>query len=75
MNDVDDDRTSCCSVLQQEVFTLKAQVAYQKAQKDTPSLFDVNRLGRRKEFSGIEEDFQKVSKKTEAIFRWSDQGV
>ena len=29
MNDVDDDRTSCCSVLQQEVFTLKAQVADQ----------------------------------------------
>ena len=29
MNDVDDDRTSCCSVLQQEVITLKAQVADQ----------------------------------------------
>ena len=70
--------------LQQEVFTLKAQVADQsglayagratknlataQGTKDTPSLTDVKGLGRPKEFSGKEEDFQQWSKKTEALF-------
>ena len=69
--------------LQQEVFTLKAHVADQPglteavraisnhatahAQKDTSSLIDVKGLGRPKEFSGNEEDFQQWSKKTEAL--------
>ena len=34
---------------------------------DTPSLIDVKGLGRPKEFSGKEEDFQQWSKKTEAF--------
>ena len=70
--------------LEQEVFTLKTQVASQtrlpdavrainnlaKAQvrKDTPSLIDVNGLGRPKEVTGKEEDFQQCSEKTEAFF-------
>ena len=72
------------SQLQQELFNLRAQVAAQsglaeavrainnlataQVQKDTPSLIDVNGLGRPKEFSGKEEDFQQWSKKTEAFF-------
>ena len=32
---------------------------------DTPSLIDVNGIGRPKKFSGKEEDFQQWSKKTE----------
>ena len=35
---------------------------------DTPSLIDVKGLGRPKEFTGHEEDFQQCSKKTEAFF-------
>ena len=70
--------------LQQELFTLRAQVAAESglddavrainnlatAQiwKDTPSLIDVKGLGRPKEFTGREEDFQQWSKKTEAFF-------
>ena len=70
--------------LQQEVFTLKAQVAHQsgladavrainnlatvQGKKDTPSLIDVKGLGRPKEFSGKEEDFQQWSKKTKSFF-------
>ena len=68
--------------LQEELFTLKAQVAARvqiaaatqarllattQARKDAPSLIDVNGLGRPKEFSGKEEDFQQWSKKTEAF--------
>ena len=69
--------------LQQEVFTLIAQVADQSGQsdavrafnslasaqgkKDTLSLIDVKGLGRPKE-SSKEEDFQQWSKKTEAFF-------
>ena len=69
---------------QQELFSLRAQVASQvhmaeavraidnlataQVRKDTPSLIDVNGLGRPKEFSGKEEDFQQWSKKTEAFF-------
>ena len=58
--------------LQQEVFTLRAQVAAESGpadamrainnlatalvRKDTPSLFDVKGLGRPKVFTGREED-------------------
>ena len=70
--------------LQQELFNLRAQVAAQvqmaealrainnlataQVRKDTPSLTAVSVLGRPKEFSGKEEDFQQWSKKTEALF-------
>ena len=70
--------------LQQKLFSLRAQVAAQvqitaavqainnlataQVRKDTPSLVDVNGLGRPKKFSGKEEDFQQWSKKTEALF-------
>ena len=70
--------------LQQELFTFGAQVAAEpgladavrainnlataQLRKDTPSLIDVKGLGRAREFSGREEDFQQWSKKTEAFF-------
>ena len=70
--------------LQQELFTLRAQVAAEsgladavrainnlataQVLKDTPTLTDVKGLGRPKEFTGREEDFQQWSKKTEAFF-------
>ena len=70
--------------LQQELFSLRAQaaapsgladavraindLATAQVRKDTPSLIDVKGLGRPKEFSGREEDFQQWSKKTEAFF-------
>ena len=66
--------------LQQELFTLRAQLATEsgladavraiinlataQVRKDTPSLIDVKGLGRPKDFSGREEDFQHWSKKT-----------
>ena len=69
---------------QQELSTLRAQVAAEsgladavravnnlattQVRKDTPSLIDVNGLGRPKEFSGKEEDLQHWLKKTEAFF-------
>ena len=72
------------SQLQQELFNLRAQVAAQsglaeavrainnlataQVRKDTPSLIDVNGLGRSKELSCTEEDFPHLSKKTEALF-------
>ena len=70
--------------LQPEVFTLNAQVAAQsgvadavrainnlataQVQDDTPSLIDVERLGRPKELSGKEEDLPRWSKWMEALF-------
>ena len=70
--------------LQQESFTLRTQVAAEsgladavrainslataRVRKDTPSLIDVKGLGRPKDFTGREEDFQQWSKKTEAFF-------
>ena len=66
--------------LQQEVLNLRAQVAADsgladvvraiktQVRKETPSLLDVKGLGRPKEFTGREEDFQRWSKKTEAFF-------
>ena len=69
--------------LQQELFT-RAQVAAKsghadavpainslataQVRRETPSLIDVEGLGRPKEVSGKEEDFQQWSKKTEAFF-------
>ena len=70
--------------LQQEVFTLRSEIAAEsgladavrpinnlptaQVRKDTPSVIDVKGLGRPKEFSGREEDFQEWTKKTEAFF-------
>ena len=70
--------------LQQEVFNLQPQMAAEsgladavrainnlataQVRKETPSLIDVKGLGRPKEFTGREEDFQQWSKKTEAFF-------
>ena len=70
--------------LQQGQFTLRAQVAAEseltdavraihnlataQVRKDTPNLIDVKGLGRPKEFTGREEDFQQWLKKTEAFF-------
>ena len=70
--------------LQQELFTLRAQVAAgsgladgvrainnlatAQVRKDTPSLIDMKGLGRPKDFTGREEDFQEWLKKTEAFF-------
>ena len=77
--------------LQQEVFSLNAQVAAEsgladavqaiknlasaESQKDTPSLIDVKGLGRPKEFSCKEEDFQQWSQKNGGLLRGCDQGV
>ena len=79
---VDDDGASCVST-STRTGNLRAQVAAQsglaeavrainnlataKVRKDTPSLIDVNGLGRPKKFSGKEEDFQQRSKKTGAF--------
>ena len=76
--------------LQQELLTLRAQVAAEsgladavrainslataQVRKDTQSLIGVKDLGRPKEFSG-REDSQLWSKKTDSILRWCDQGV
>ena len=63
--------------LQQEVATESGladavrainDLATAQIRKDTPSLIDVKGLGRPKEFTGSEEDFQQLSKKTEAFF-------
>ena len=77
--------------LQQEVFSLRAQVAAEsgladavraindlataQVRKDTPSLIDVKGLERPKEFTDREEDFQQWSKKTEAFFTGVIQGA
>ena len=55
--------------LQQELFTLRVQVrvtnnlATSLVRIDTPTLIDVKGLGRPKEFSGIEEDFQQCRRR------------
>ena len=43
-------------------------LATAQVRKDTPSVIDVKGIGRPKEFTGREEDFQQWSKKTEAFF-------
>ena len=71
--------------LQQELFTLRAQVAAEsgladavrainnlataQVRKDTPRLIDVKGLGRPKKFSGKEVDFQLWSKKTQNLIK------
>ena len=76
--------------LQQELFTLRAQVAAEsgladavrainnlataQVRRDTPSLIDVKGFGRPKEFSG-REGFSTVVEEDGAILRWCDQGV
>ena len=47
---------------------MQCDLATAQVRKDTPSLIDVQGLGRPKEFSGRGEDFQQWSKKTEAFF-------
>ena len=82
-SDVDDHGASGYPT-EQELFALRAQVtarpglaeavqainnlATAQVRKETPSLFDVKGLGRPKEFTGRDEDFQQWSKKTEAFF-------
>ena len=76
--------------LQQELFTLKAQVAARvqiasaaqarllttaQARKDAPSLLNTNDSRRPKEFSGKEEDFQQWARTTEAFFAGVIKGV
>ena len=72
------------SQLQQEVLNLRAHMTAQsglseavrainnlataQVRKESQSLVDVKGLGRPKEFTGREEDFQQWSKKTEAFF-------
>ena len=75
--DDDDDRASCHSiatrVIHSESSSCRRQrerstnLAAAQVRKDTPSLIDVKGLGRPKEFSGREEDFQQWSKKAEVI--------
>ena len=76
--------------LQHELFTLRAQVAAEsglaeavrainnlataQVRKDTPSLIDVEGLGRPKEFTGREEDFQQLVEEDGGFVRWCDQG-
>ena len=70
--------------LQQELFTIKAQVAARvqiaaalqvvnnlttaQFRRDAPSLINTKDLGCPKEFSGREEDFQQRSKEAKALF-------
>ena len=76
--------------LQQELFTLRAQVAAESGLADavrainnlatgqvrteTPSLIDVKGLGRPKEFSG-RGGFPTVVEENGGILCWCDQGV
>ena len=73
--------------LQQKVFNLRAQVAVEsghadavrainnlataQVRKDTPRLIDVKGLGRPKEFTGREEDFQQLIKESEMMLEWA----
>ena len=50
------------------IWTLRGSASYQQSRDSSPSLIDVKGLGRPKEFTGREEDFQQWSKKTEAFF-------
>ena len=77
--------------LQQEQFTIRAQITSRvqiaesvraidnfttaQAQKYAPNLIDVNGVGRPREFSGKEEDFQQWAKKTETFFAGVIKGV
>ena len=63
-------QSSSCFTQVQMAEALRAinNLAKTQVRKDTPSLIDVNGLGRPKEFCGKEEDFQQWSKKTKAFF-------
>ena len=77
--------------LQQELFSLRAKVTAQsrlaeavrainnrataQVRKDTPSLSDVNGLGRPKDFSWQGKGFPTVVEEDGRFLRWSDQGV
>ena len=79
------------TLLPQELFTLRAHVAAEsgladavrainnlvtpQVREESPSLIDVKGLGRPKEFTGREEDFQQWSKKTEAFFAGVIKGL
>ena len=81
-SDVDDDGASCYTastrVIHAEssscrkIWTCRGSSSDQHAtaqvRRETPSLIDVEGLGRPKEVSGKEEDFQQWSKETEAFF-------
>ena len=68
---------------QQEVFTLKAQVAAESELADAVrgirnlanAESQKDSLGRPKEFSGKELEFQQWSKKNVGVLLWSGQGV
>ena len=51
--------SSCCTSLQ-----VIHNLTTAEARKDAPSLINTHETGRRKEFSGKEEDFQQWSKET-----------
>ena len=77
--------------LQQELFAPRAQVAAEsgladavrainnlataQVRKDSLDLIDMKGLGRPKDFTGREEDFQPVVEEDGGILRWCYQGV
>ena len=63
-SDVDDHGARCLADAVRAINNL----ATAQVRNDTPSLIDVKGLGRPKEFTGLDEDFQQWSKKTEASF-------
>ena len=80
-SDVDDNGTSCFSIAARIIHAESSSacriwssrcsasnLATAQVRQDAPSLIDVKGLGRPKEFSAREEDFQQWSKKTEAFF-------
>ena len=65
----DDDGAQIASRVQMsEAVRAVDNLATAQAQKDAPSLIDVNHWSSPKEFSGKEEDFQQWARKTEAFF-------
>ena len=62
--------------LQQELFTLRAQVAAESGLADAVSLSDVKALGRPKELIHWPRGgFPRVVEEDGGILRWCDQGV
>ena len=75
--DVDDDGASCYTTSRvvhvesssgSRIWTCRHNASDQQSRDSSLSLIDVKSLGRPKESSGREEDFQQWSKKTEAFF-------
>ena len=60
--------SSCCTSPEIAASIQARLLTTAQVRKDAPSLIDVNGLGRPKESSGKDEDFQQWSKKTEAFF-------